>query len=175
VRSETETKLQNIKRISRILHAVCKGLLVLVVLLFLAAVIGVLVGGNVTIAAFDLRIAVASLALPARLLIVALLLLSMGVIAKGLYHLCRLFNGYASGEIFTRQAAAQIRQLGITVILWACVGVFLPLAAAGLMHAHPLSPFPLHIDSALIGIVIIVISWFMEAAAEMREENELTI
>ncbi len=30
-------------------------------------------------------------------------------------------------------------------------------------------------DALVVGLVVIVISWFMEMAAEMREENELTV
>jgi hypothetical protein len=31
------------------------------------------------------------------------------------------------------------------------------------------------IDTVVTGLVIVAISWFMEMAAEMREENELTV
>lgn len=171
---ETEDKLEKIRRVSRVLRRVCQALLVLTALLFVVASIGVLAGRDVTLSFFDIRIPVAPLALPARLILVAILGLSIGVVAKGLYHLDRLLSNYARGEIFTAGSAGQIRQLGITAILWAGVSILWPIAAIGFTEPRPTS-FPLHLDWVFTGVVIIVISWFMDAAAEMREEADLTI
>jgi hypothetical protein len=172
---ETQQKLDKIKRVSNALRVVCKCLLALTALLFIAATVGILVGTGVTIRSFDLLFPVDSLSVPARLALIDILALSLGVIFKGLYHLDRLFSYYARADFFTTQTAHQIRQLGITAILWAGVNILWLVAAMGLSTApHPLS-YRLHLDSLFIGVVIIVISWFMDAAAEIREENELTI
>ncbi|HMB95610.1 MAG TPA: DUF2975 domain-containing protein, partial [Tepidisphaeraceae bacterium] len=120
-------------------------------------------------------IPVEPLSLQARLILITILALSMGVMFKGLYHLQRLFSDYSRGEIFTTKAAVQIRQLGITAILWAFVGIIWAIAALGFARTHQPMSFKLHLDSIFTGVVIIVISWFMQAAAEMREENDLTI
>lgn len=175
MRPETEKKLNNIKRISTGLRVVCKCLLVLIAILFVAASAGILFGGGVSIRSFDRVFPVAPLAFPARLGLIAILALSMGVIAKGLYHLDRLFGHYARGAIFTTQTAGEIRQLGITAILWTGVNIIWLVAALGLSAAPSPTTFQLHLDSLFIGLVVIVISWFMDAAAEMREENDLTI
>jgi hypothetical protein len=43
------------------------------------------------------------------------------------------------------------------------------------LSVHPAKTFQGHADSLGIGIVIIVIAWFMDMAVDLREENELTI
>jgi hypothetical protein len=167
--------MDRIKRASGMLRIICRALLGLTALLFLISVAGVLIGRGVTINFSEILIPVEPLSMPARLVLIAVLTLSIGVLFKGLYHLERLFSDYARGEIFTTQTAAQIRQLGITAILWGVVSIIWAIAALGLVHMSQPMSFHLHLDSIFIGIVIIVISWFMAAAAEMREENELTI
>jgi Protein of unknown function (DUF2975) len=175
MRPETEMKLEKVKRISARLRAVCRGFAVLLAILFVVASVGVLVGSGATVSFREMQVPVASLTLAARLALIALIALSMGVLFKGLHHLDRLFRDYTSGNIFTTETAGQIRQLGITSILWTGVNVVWLVAGFGLTNASPPTSFPLHLDSLIIGIIIIVISWFMDAAAEMREENDLTI
>ena len=174
MRPETEKILGKVKRISMGLRTVCKGLMVLTAVVFIVAAVSVLAGTGVAISFSDVLIPVAPLSILARLVLIVILALSMGVMAKGLYHLDRLFSNYARGEIFTTQAASQIRQLGFTAILWAGVGIIWGVAALSFTRTRPMS-FHLHLDSIFIGVAIIAISWFMEAAAEMREENDLTI
>jgi Protein of unknown function (DUF2975) len=175
MRQETELKLDRIKRISSRLRTVCKCLLVLTAILFVVAAAGILVGSGVTIRSFDLVFPVSTLALPGRLGLIALLGLSLGVIAKALYHLDQLFGDYARGEIFTTRTAGHIRRLGITAILWTGVNMIWLVAALILLPSPAPTTFQFHLDALLIGVVVIVISWFMDAAAEMREENDLTI
>jgi hypothetical protein len=175
VRIQTEKNLEKITRVSRVLQMLCKALLALTVLLFVAATTAILAGGSVTINFFEVFIPVAPLSLSARLMLIGILALSMGVMFKGLYHLNKLFSSYARGEIFTTQTARQIRQLGITAILWAGVGIMWAVAAVCFDPTRHAISFQLHLDSIFMGVVIIVISWFMDAAAEMREENDLTI
>jgi hypothetical protein len=40
---------------------------------------------------------------------------------------------------------------------------------------HRPSSFEVNTDTIPIGVLLLVVSWFMEMAAEMREENELTV
>lgn len=175
MRPETEMKLEKVKRTSARLRVVCRGLAVLAGVLFVVAAGGVLVGSGVSVSYRNWLIPVAPLSLSGRLVLIGLLALSVGVLLKGLHHLDRLFKDYSSGNIFTTEAAGQIRQLGITSMLWTGVNVAWLLAAFGLTNPRPPTSFSLHFDSLIIGVIIIVISWFMDAAAEMREENELTI
>ena len=96
------------------------------------------------------------------------------VLVKCIFHLHRLLDNYSRAEIFTAGSARQIRQLGITCILWGglnFVFAFLPLV----ISAHSPRSYEGNVQSVAIGLIILVISWFMEMAAELHEENELTI
>lgn len=90
--------------------------------------------------------------------------------------LFRLLGFYRRGEIFTTRSARQIRRWGL-----ACVGMgivkfayaFLPLVVHNSrLRATDISTL---LSTALIGLMIVAISWFMEMAAQIREENELTV
>lgn len=171
----TQRKLEQITRISAILRTSCTVLLVLTAALTLVTCVALIVGGDVTLQFFDVRIPVENLTIGARLVLGGLVLASMGVVFKALVHLKRLFGIYAGGKTFTRQAAANIRQFGILAVVWAAV------CAAWELAPHFFSPttvpllFHLRIDLVIVGVVIVVISWFMQAAAELQEESDLTI
>lgn len=177
MKPETEKKLKKIKRISNILRAICKVLLALVICGFLVSMAAILVGQGGTLTSFDnsIPLQLATLAVPARLLVVVMVALIMGVFFKSLYHLHRLFGNYGRGDIFTTDSAGQIRQLGITALLSAGVSFLWGFTAMALTQAHFPHEFQFHADGLFIGPAIIAISWFMEMAAEMREENELTV
>jgi len=110
-----------------------------------------------------------------------------------LYYLFRLLGNYSRGEIFSRDSAMQIRRWGLVCVLWGAtqfVQIYVPWA----VWAHP-TPIPasdrqsygvevkdhlvdwqVHGGGRMVnGLIIVAISWFMEMAAEMREENELTV
>jgi hypothetical protein len=117
---------------------------------------------------------VADLTLFHRLLLIALSILTWGVMFKCIYHLYRLFGNYSRGEIFTRGSVSQLRQWGIACLLWGVMNVlWLGLWIA--TSANVPSSLQIHNDSFAIGIIIIVIAWFMDMAVDLREENELTI
>ena len=100
-----------------------------------------------------------------------------GALFKCLYHLYRLLGNYSRGEIFTKGSAEQIRQWGLA---WTLLGVvkfairFLPRVVS-IPSNMPLSEGLDGLDEVVSGLIIVAISWFMEMAAEMREENELTV
>lgn len=171
----TQRKLDQITRISAIFRIICTVLLVLAAALTVVSCAALVVGGDVTLQFFDVRIPVENLTTMARLALVGLVLVSMGVVFKALVNLKRLFGIYAGGKIFTPQAAANIRQLGILAVIWAAV------CAAWELAPHFFAPttvpllFHLRVDLVVVGVVIVVISWFMQAAAELQEENDLTI
>ena len=174
MKPETERKLQRIKRISNILRGICKGLLAVLICVFLVSMIVIFIGRG-TLSILDDFVPLDPLALPSRLVLAGIVALAMAINFKGLYHLHRLFGNYGRGDIFTTESAAQIRQLGITVLLWAAVTFLWTCIAAAVTQSHLPNSFQFHSDSLFTGPVIIVISWFMEMAAEMREENELTV
>jgi hypothetical protein len=87
--------------------------------------------------------------------------------------LFRLLGFYSRGEIFTRKSAGQIRGWG-----FACVAlgiVKLGYALLPFLVANSRRTQGMDLSMIVNGLIIVAISWFMEMAAEMREENELTV
>jgi hypothetical protein len=174
MRPETEKKLKKIKRLSNVLRTICKVLLAIVSCGFLAGMVGILAGRG-TLAISDISILLNPLTVHARLVLAVVFALAMAVNFKVLYHLHRLFGNYGRGDIFTTESAGQIRQLGIAALLQAGANFLWASTAIALAQSHLPASFQFHADGLFIGPVIIAISWFMEMAAEMREENELTV
>jgi len=86
--------------------------------------------------------------------------------------LFRLLGFYSRGEIFTSSSARQMRRWGLACVGWGIVKLgyaLLPLMVPD-SRSHGTDP-----GSILIGLMIVAISWFMEMAAQIREENELTV
>ena len=172
MQTETQAKLQKIKKVSIIFRVICKVLLALVALLGLCCVVCVAFGvGGIN---YDnVLFQTAGLPLGRRVILSVVTALAFGVLFKCFYHLHRLFGNYSRGEIFTRESVGQLRQFGISCLLWGVVN-FLWVSSLAL-SAHPARTFHGHADSLAIGTVIIVIAWFMDMAVDLREENELTI
>ena len=177
---ENEARLDRIRKISRVLQAVCTLYILFCVLLFVNSVtgpifrhgpnwgIGILWQGynGVQFKVFDLTVR-------DRVLAAILFTLTCGFALLCGLQLFRLLGYYSRGEIFTRQSAGQIRRWGIACVALGIVKFvysFVPLVIANSRRTQ--GP-----DLSLIvnGLIIVAISWFMEMAAEMREENELTV
>jgi hypothetical protein len=147
---------------------------VLIALQFLAESVMLLAGRDGALRDINTSFPIAGVALHLRLVLLGLCALTSAVLARGVYYLHRLFGNYSRGEIFTRKSVGQLRQIGITYLLWGGVGVlwtFLPLVFA----AHGQKSYALNLDSVSTGVIILVVAWFMDMAVEIREENELTI
>jgi len=87
--------------------------------------------------------------------------------------LFRLLGFYSRGEIFTRKSAGQLRQWGFACV---ALGIFKhSYALLPLLLANARSTEGEDLSMIVNGLSIVAISWFMEMAAEMREENELTV
>lgn len=174
MRLENQLRLDKIRRSSRVLRVLCKVFMGLMAVGFLAGAIALLVNMGGTVRYFNVSFTIGELTLRGRLILLVLSALTFGVGFKCFFHLNRLLGNYSHGEIFSRESAGQIRQLGVTCVLWGVlnfVWVFVPLAVA----AHPPRSLDGNLDFVFIGLIVVVISWFMEMAAELREENELTI
>jgi hypothetical protein len=184
MRPDNELKLQKIKRISSILRVICKVFLAIYVVRFLLilwalvafrAVAGgdhnFIWGGynDVTYNFYDLTIR-------DRVIVAVMGALTWGIMFKCVYHLHRLLGDYSHGEIFAKESAVQIRHLGISCVLWGGVKFVWLLAAYAISVAHQApGQGDLGLDLAVIGLIIVAISWFMDMAGEIREENELTV
>jgi hypothetical protein len=172
MRSEIQSKLQKIKKVSAILRAICKALLALITLLGVCFVVSV-VFGIVVINYDNTILRTAELTLGHRLTLGVVSILTLAVLLKCFYHLDRLFGNYSRGEIFTRGSVGQLRQFGIACLLWGVMNFLWHLSLV--MSTKPAKSFQGHADSLAIGIIIIMIAWFMDMAVDLREENDLTI
>jgi hypothetical protein len=173
MRPENEAKLEKIRRISKILRVVCKALFGLIAIGFLVATVALLANRG-SVGYFDVWFRVGDLSLGQRLLVLAMAALTSAVWFKCIFHLDRLFGNYSRGEIFTREAVGQLRQLGITCVMWGVMKV-LWVGLSRALSANPHSPVEVSAEIIPIGIIILVVAWFMDMAVEMREENELTV
>lgn len=174
MKTKSEMKLARIQRISVVLRKACTALLALVGIVAGVAVIAILAGRLTSIVNGSDSFAIADLSLRSRLVLFGACVATGAVLVNALYHLRRLLDNYSRREIFTAGSAREIRQFGISCILWGVVKIiwaFLPL----LLLANPPRSFSFTLDSVIIGLVILGISWFAEMAAELREENDLTV
>lgn len=172
MRPEIQAKVEKIKKVSTILRAICEGMMVLVTLIGLVCVVFV-TGGVGGVNYDNIIFRTAELPLGHRLLLGALTAVTWAILFKCFYHLHRLFGNYSRREIFTRESASQLRQFGIACVLWGVMGFLWVLSLA--ISTRPTQTFQGHSDSIGIGAMIIVIAWLMDIAADLREENELTI
>jgi hypothetical protein len=170
--TEIQTKLQKIKKVSIAFRMICTGLMVMISLLGLACVISVAFGvGGINDG--EMFVQTTGWTLGHRLLLGAVTALTFAILFKCIYHLHRLFGDYSRGEIFTRESVSQLRQFGIACLLWGVMNFLWKLSLA--LSVHPVKSFHGHFDSFGFGAILIVISWFMDMAVDLREENELTI
>ena len=115
---QIESKLRRIERISILLRGICTALLVPVGIVAVVAAIAVAAGRLTSVNFFGLTVTVADLSSGGRILIAVLGLLTGAVIVKALCHLRHLANNYSRREIFTTDSAQQMRQFGISCMLW---------------------------------------------------------
>lgn len=174
MRPENQVRLDKIQKFSGILRVICNLLMALVTLAFVAGSIALLVNKGGAIRYFNVGFTIGELTLSGRLILFVLSALTFAILFKCFFHLRRLFSNYSRGEIFTTESSGQIHQLGNTCVLWGVLNilwVFTPLV----LSSHPPRSFDGSVDCLVIGVIIVVISWFMEMATEIKEENELTV
>jgi len=105
--------------------------------------------------------------------------LGLAVLLKLNFHLIKLFSLYADGKLFNRENVHQIRQIGITVLLFPALWVlglivpgFLPTddVARSLVSSgqHPFTEL-------IVGAIIVVVAWIMDVGRELREEQDLVV
>jgi hypothetical protein len=109
-----------------------------------------------------------------RVVVGFILALGCGVLFNCGYQLHRLLGNYSRGDIFTTKSAGQIRKCGLACVLLGIFELGLTLAPRLLANAHN-DQSGGGLSTVGIGLVIVVISWIMEIAAEMREEQDLVI
>jgi hypothetical protein len=103
-----------------------------------------------------------------------ILALGCGILFNCGYQLHRLLSNYSRGDIFTKESAGQIRKCGLACVLLGIFDLGVELAPRLIENLHSKQPGG-GLSQLCIGLVIVAISWFMEMAAEMREEQDLVI
>ena len=173
MKPEIQAKLQKIKKVSSVFRAICKVMMVVIPLLGIGCVMGLVLGTG-PVYSDDASFSAVGLSLGTRLLLGLVVAMTFCTVFKGYFHLHLLFGNYSRGDIFTRESVGQLRKFGIACLLWGVMRFLFKLTVA--ISAHPAKDFYFgHADSFIIGIIIIVIAWFMDMAVDLQEENELTI
>ncbi|MGP8258976.1 MAG: DUF2975 domain-containing protein [Acidobacteriaceae bacterium] len=182
MRPENEARLKKIQAISGLLRAVCTAFLVLPVFMELVMLSALVFGRGSFIPGQD--------TIRSRFVFDTYFTLQWVGMFFCVYFLHRLLGNYSRGEIFSRDSAKQIQRWGLACVLWGAmqfVWVFVP----GAVSPHPANgqiqnyvpgvkaqivDWQAHGGGLMVnGLIIVAISWFMEMAVEMREENELTV
>ena len=105
--------------------------------------------------------------------------LGLAVLLKLNFHLIKLFGLYADGKLFNRENVHQIRQIGITVLLFPALWV-LGLIVPGFLPTDDVArsvvssgqhPF----TELIVGAIVIVVAWIMDVGRELREEQDLVV
>lgn len=180
MRPENEARLKKIRGISGLLRVICKLFLALPVLAELWGL--------------WYLFSVHGMPIRTRIVMGANYTLQWAAMFLFVYYLHRLLGNYSRGEIFSRDSALQIRRWGLVFVLWGAIQfVSLYVPGAELSHPSPIGTnsqaqsYGSDVKDHLVdwqryggarmvnGLIIVAISWFMEMAAEMREENELTV
>ncbi len=121
----------------------------------------------------------APLTLTTRLLAVAAVLPLVAMALFGLQQLCKLFDGYAQGHVFTEIAATRLRRLGIVMMLVFLVKPLTGAAMSVILSWHnPPGQRTLTLGlssddyvSLLSGAVLLAIASVMRETARLAQEN----
>ncbi|WP_126456826.1 DUF2975 domain-containing protein [Sulfuriflexus mobilis] len=125
----------------------------------------------------------AELSLLARLLGFVISMLPIGVVIAAMYILAKLFNLYEKGIVFASPTVKCFRQLGWVLMFWVLASLlYLPMLSGVVTSVNPpgqrliaaqlgLSDFVI----LLMGAIVVLISWVMDEARKLEEEQAHTV
>ena len=110
-------------------------------------------------------------------------MIPLSVVLYGLLRLRELFLLYENGMIFTEKNVFCFRSLGRVLILWViCHVIKTPLLSSVLIMNDPPGPIkgvltlePAHFVCIFVGLVILTITWVMDEARKIQEDQTLFI
>jgi hypothetical protein len=180
MRPENEARLAKIKNLSWLLRVICILFMAFCVLVVAKFATGPVFGhnknwgiGTVWYYYYGVGFKIYSLTIRERLVALLFFTLTNAAAFFCALQLFRLLGFYSRGEIFTTQSVRQIRLWSFACVAWGIVKVswlILPLVMANTQRVV----WP-DLTTIFNGLIIVAISWFMAMAAEMHEENELTV
>jgi amino acid transporter len=190
---EMQTQLEKVRKVSKVVKTICKVLIGLTIIFYIfMAVLIVLspnwmmslnqphANANITWTPTMTKLDIGTNTIPLNqpemghtVLLYIFISLVFAVSFKAQFHLYKLFENYSKGNIFTAESVAQIKQLGVTLFLVAGIEILSPLAAAVLGASKAVFSVPF--QALIMGGLVILIAWVMDAARGLREENEATI
>jgi len=181
MRPKDEVRLAKIRRISWVLSAICVLFMLGCLIAFILSMTGPIFrhgrywGNGILWQGYSgVEFKVYSLTARERVIVAISLVLEYGAAFFRGLQLFRLLGFYSRGEIFTADSARQLRLWGFACVAWGIVKIgwlLLPLVIADSRHVQGLD-----LSSAVfVGLGIVALSWIMEMAVEIREENELTV
>ena len=114
-----------------------------------------------------------------RWLAASLNLLPLAVTLYALFNLQKLFGLYATGQVFTSETVRCFRNMGWALIIMMPVNILFHSALSVLLSFdHPAGERMLavslssnHLGMAIVGTVIVIISWVMAEATRIAQEN----
>lgn len=123
------------------------------------------------------------LALNQRILASAAGFLVSLITMAGLFYLIRLFSLYEKGIIFSSANVEYYRKLGYIIIISMFAGIIHNSAMSVILSLQnppgnriiTLSLSSSEIAIGIIGMIVVLISWIMDAGREMKEEQEYTV
>ncbi len=179
---EALARLENIRKVSGIVRGICKGLFGASILAYagLAMIVSmVFASGDGTFSIRETTIPVHSFSIGTIFLFLIFLAVPFIIVLKGLFHVIKLFFYYEKGAIFTAESVAQLKQIGVTFLLWTGYEIFALILALGL-SAYRNNSMSVDIGGSMLlslflGVFFVLISWVMDNGRGLHEENELTI
>jgi hypothetical protein len=179
---EAEVRLEKIREVSGIVRGICKGLFAAAILAYTGLAVLFCFGftsGGLVISIGETTIPANSTSIGTALLYLIFLTIPFIIALKGLSHINRLFFYYEKGNIFTTETVAQLKQIGVTFLLWTGYEIFASVLAlcvsAYLKNSMFIDINPSILLSLFLGVFFVLISWVMETGRGLHEENELTI
>jgi hypothetical protein len=171
---QTQSKLKKIKLAGTVLRMACKVVLALIVVGFLMATIALLANRGGSVGYFDVWFRIGDLTIGQRALVLAMSVATSGVWFTCIFALHQLFGNYSHGGIFTRGSVHYLRLMGIACVLWGIMKI-LWVGLSRALSAPPVSSVRVSAEIIPIGIIVLIVAWFMDMATDLQEENELTV
>jgi hypothetical protein len=104
-----------------------------------------------------------------------------GVVLSAMYQLYRLFGNLATGAIFTPENVRRVRHVGLLWLLWALLGILIPVASASLIalgYIDAWGPFksdPVFsqsLSSFIAAGLILLVSWIMDVGLYEKDHAD---